>query len=200
MHPNTFYSNLFNQEKRDEVFVIMSFADEFAPTWLNIIEPAIRDGVKLKPNRVDNNESGESIIHDILDGIAHAHLVLADITCSIMRDRSGVIWPQRNGNVMWELGIAHVMRLPDEVVTIRADEEASIFDLTQFRAFPYAPRDAAGSRALIETLCKDRLKQIDQVGSDYVRRCTVHRLRGLEYVVQVRPAGRPHASGNQEHG
>jgi hypothetical protein len=170
MHPNTFYASLFNRPKRDEVFVIMSFAPEFEMTWAQIIEPAIREDVKLTPNRVDYNRSGESIIHDILDGIAHARLVLGDITCSLMRDMRGNVWPQRNGNVMWEIGIAHVTRVPDEVILIRADNEASIFDLTQFRAFPYDPANVPESRATVATLCKDRLRAVDQWRIDYVER------------------------------
>src|SRR5689334_10021836 len=125
MHPHTFYSSLFEHEKRAEVFVIMSFAPEFDDRWLRVIQPFIRQDLRLTPNRVDYNVSGESIVHDILDGIAHAKLVLADITSSPMRDAQDQIWPQRNGNVMWELGIAHVMRLPDEVVVIRSDNDPS---------------------------------------------------------------------------
>ena len=171
MHPLTFYSTLFSQEKRDEVFVIMSFAPEFEDTWVRIFEPTIREDLKLKPNRVDYNISGESIIHDILDGIAHARLVLADITCSMLRDARGIVWPQRNGNVMWELGVAHVMRLPNEVIMIRADNEPSIFDLTQFRAFPYDPDDVDEARRLLAQLGRDRLNSIDQSKSAYVQRC-----------------------------
>src|SRR6266545_7578750 len=160
MHPNTFYASLLNRPKRDEVFVIMSFAPEFEDPWTQIIEPAIREDVHLMPNRVDYNRSGESIVHDILDGIAHARLILGDITCTVMRDTRGTAWPQRNGNVMWEVGIAHVTRVPDEVILIRADYEPSIFDLTQFRAFPYDPSNISETRAMIAGLCNDRLRAI----------------------------------------
>lgn len=170
MHPNTYHASLFNKPRRDEVFVVMSFSPEFEDTWTHIIEPAIREDVKLKPNRVDYNTSGESIIHDILDGIAHSRLILGDISCSLMRDLKGALWPQRNSNVMWEIGIAHVTRVPDEVILIRADDEPSIFDLTQFRAFPYNPSKRVESRALVARLCNDRLKSIDQFRKDYIER------------------------------
>lgn len=171
MHPNTFYARHFNQTKRDEVFVIMSFAHEFEARWTDVIEPCIREDLKLTPNRVDYNRSGESIIHDILDGIAHARIVIADITCSMMSDRNGTIWPQRNGNVMWELGIAHTMRVPDEVITVRSDTEPSIFDLTQFRAFPYDPDDICGARRFLLQLASDRLKSVSQYRSHFIREC-----------------------------
>jgi hypothetical protein len=171
MHPHTFYSTLFAPHKRDEVFVVMSFAPEFDERWLNVIEPAIRSDLKLTPNRVDYNISGESVVHDILDGIAHARLVLADITSSTMTDSRGGLWPQRNGNVMWEVGIAHVMRMPDEVLLVRSDHEKSIFDLTQFRAFTYDPADHHQARRFLVELAADRLRGIEQSKSEYVRRC-----------------------------
>lgn len=171
MHPHTFYSTLFGPTKRDEVFVIMSFASEFDDRWLSVIEPCIREDLGLKANRVDYNTSGESIVHDILDGIAHARLVLADITSSSMRDRHGQVWPQRNGNVMWELGVAHVIRVPDEVIVIRSDSDPTIFDLTQFRAFHYDPSDVAGSRQQLAAIGKDRLRAVELAASDHVRRC-----------------------------
>ena len=80
MHPHTFYSSLFRFERRDEVFVIMSFAPEFNDRWLNVIEPTIREDISLEPVRVDFSISGESVVHDIIDGIAHSRLFLADIT------------------------------------------------------------------------------------------------------------------------
>jgi hypothetical protein len=177
MHPHTFYSTLFSHERRDEIFVIMSFAPEFDDRWHRVIEPMIREDLGLKPKRVDYNNSGESIVHDILDGIAHARLVLADITSSPMKDGYGNEWPQRNGNVMWELGISHVMRLPDEVLVIRSDNDPSIFDLTQFRAFQYNPRDVVVARRFLQDLVTDRIKAVEQAATDHVRRC----VRALDY-------------------
>lgn len=172
MHPHTFYSTLFDFAKRDEVFVIISFAPEFDWRWGHVVEPAIRQELGLKAVRVDYNESGESVVYDILDGIAHSRLVLADITCSIMKDRRGQEWPQRNGNVMWELGIAHTMRLPDEVIVVRSDNEPSIFDLTQFRAFQYDPDGGPiEAQRYLAQLARDRIRSVDQSRSDYVRRC-----------------------------
>ena len=171
LHPHTFYSTLFHHHKRDEVFVIMSFAPGFDSRWNDVIRPAIEADLKLTANRVDYNVSGESIVHDILDGIAHARVVLADITSTRMTDLRGTQWPQRNGNVMWEVGIAHTMRLPDEVVMVRSDNDPSIFDLTQFRAFQYDPSDPVIARSVLTSLIGDRLKSVDQAKSDYIQRC-----------------------------
>jgi len=49
-----------------------------------VIAPAIRgvllDGVPLEPYRVDTSKTGDSILTDIVDGIAHSQLVLADVS------------------------------------------------------------------------------------------------------------------------
>jgi hypothetical protein len=171
MHPNTFFRTLFSPSKRDEVFVIMSFAKEFEERWQHIIEPLIREDLHLKPNCVDYNRSGETVIHDMMDGIAHSRLVLTEITSSQMTDAVGHILPQRNGNVMWELGVAHMMRMPNEVIIIRSDMDRTIFDLTQYRAFDYDPEDFAASRSMLKTLMEDRLKAIDQTKSYHVKEC-----------------------------
>ncbi len=171
MHPHTFYTTLFEPEKRDEVFVIVSFTDEFEPRWRDVIEPCIREDLKLKAVRVDYNESGESIVHDILDGIAHARLVIADITSKPIRSKPEES-RHRSANVMWELGLAHVMRLPDEVLVIRSDTDKSIFDLTQFRAFYYDPKDSIEARRELRRLAEDRLRSIDVTRAEQVRRAT----------------------------
>lgn len=173
LHPHTYYSTLFETKKRDEVFVIMSFATEFDARWRDIIEPCIRKDLALKPNRVDYNVSGESVVHDIMDGIAHARLVLADITSTKMTDRHGQSWPQRNGNVMWELGIAHVIRLPDEVIVVRSDRDPNIFDLTQFRAFSFDPQDALEARRIIASIAEDRLRAVELAATEHVRRSAI---------------------------
>ncbi|MDB4963967.1 MAG: hypothetical protein JWP01_3966 [Myxococcales bacterium] len=170
MHPHTFYSTLFRPTKREEVFVAMSFAPEFEERWQRVIEPCIREDLKLTPSRVDFGKSGESVVHDILDGIAHARLVLVDITSTELTDDQDTRWPVRNGNVMWELGIAHVLRMPDEVIVVRSDNADSLFDLTQFRAFNYDPNDVASARQVLSNIAKDRLRSIDLSASDHVRR------------------------------
>jgi hypothetical protein len=65
MHPHTFYSTLFAAQKRDEVFVVMSFSSDFDDRWLNVIEPVIRLDLGLTPSRVDYQISGESVVTDV---------------------------------------------------------------------------------------------------------------------------------------
>jgi hypothetical protein len=170
MHPHTFYSSLFETPKRPEVFVLTSFQPPFEPRWRDVIEPCIREDLGLKPVRVDDGSSGDSIIHDILEGIAHARLIIADITSTPIQYGKTEADPRRSANVMWELGIAHVMRTPDEVLIVKSDDHPSIFDLTQFRVFNYDPRDAKEARRVLGQLARDRLRSAQQAVSDHVRR------------------------------
>ncbi len=73
---------------------------------------------------------------------------------------------------MWELGIAHVVRLPDEVIVVRSDSDPSIFDLTQFRAFQYDPDDEVEAKRILVSLSKD---EASFHRSDAIRPCEAMR-------------------------
>jgi hypothetical protein len=195
MHPHTFYSSLFETEKRDEVFVIIPFTDEFLPRWEGVIEPCIREDLGLQAIRVDERQSGESVVHDILEGIAHSRLVLVDITSKPLWNRDPTRPTHRSGNVMWELGVAHVIRLPDEVIVVKSDDEPTIFDLTQFRAFTYDPRDPIEARRIIADLARDRLRTISRTATDHVRNVASRvgaDAIGLFFEALSKPAGMEH--------
>ena len=117
----------------------MSFDPRFAYRWSEVIDPAIRkvqvNGKSLEPLRVDARRISESILTEILSGIANSRLVLADVTAlGHEQDR-----PIRNGNVMYEVGIAHAVRLPEEVLLFRSDSEPLLFDVANVRVNNYAP-------------------------------------------------------------
>ena len=90
MYPREFFDTYWRSEIKDEVFVAMSFHDEFTPVWEMAIRPAIEQGSggQLRARRVNATVLSGSVITDILDGIAHSRLVLADI--SVARKGSGV--------------------------------------------------------------------------------------------------------------
>ena len=132
MYPNVLLRTLWQMELRPEVFVAMTFSDDYRPHFDEVIAPAIRlvrvGGVSLEPRRVDESKSGDSILTEIVGGIAHSQLVLADVS-SIGRDvKSGR--PHRNGNVMYEVGIALACRQPEEVLLIRDDKDPFLFDVS----------------------------------------------------------------------
>ena len=125
-----------------EVVVAMSFDPRFDPRWQNVIAPAIGsvliDEKPLEPVRVDVRKISDSILTEILSGISHSRLVFADITTIGYFDER----PIRNGNVMYEVGLAQAVRLPEEVLLFRSDNDSLLFDTANIRVNTYSPEDA----------------------------------------------------------
>jgi len=90
----------------------MSFADVYESRFKEVIEPAITTityrGRRLRANRVDLSRTGDSILSDIIDGIAHAEMILADVSTVGYDSKSGRVY--RSGNVMYEVGVALACR------------------------------------------------------------------------------------------
>jgi hypothetical protein len=110
----------------------MSFAPQYVTRFKQVIAPAIQtltvENNRLEPYRVDISKTGDSILTDISDGIAHSRLVLADVS-SIGKD-SVTGDSYRNSNVMYELGIALACRHPSEVLLMRDDHDKFLFDVS----------------------------------------------------------------------
>jgi hypothetical protein len=139
MYPSTFFGLFPPFPLEDKVFVAMSFEDRFQGRWKHVIEPAIssiqRNGVALKAVRVDARRMSDSIVTEILQGISQHRIVFADVTTvAYIEDQ-----PIRNANVMYEVGIAHATRLPEEVVLFRSDSDNIIFDIANIRVNSYDP-------------------------------------------------------------
>ena len=132
MHPQLYLKTFWRMELKPTIFVAMSFADQYKKRFAEIIEPAINtitiNGVKLKADRVDISKSGDSILTDIMEGIAHSQMVLADVS-TIGKDAvTGE--PFRNGNVMYEVGLALASRHSSEVLLVRDDNDKFLFDVS----------------------------------------------------------------------
>jgi hypothetical protein len=132
MYPNTFLKSLWRSEVLDQVFVAMSFEARFDERYQTFIKPAIEaepiSGVVLKAYRVDNSKTGDSILSEIVDGIAHSRIVLADV--SVIDEGRFTQVPVRNGNVMYEVGLALACRSSSDVLLIRDDSKAFLFDVS----------------------------------------------------------------------
>lgn len=132
MYPNLFLSSFWQMTLRPQVFVAMSFAEIYRRRFDDVIAPAIRgiqvDGANLEPYRVDFSKSGDSILTDIMDGIAHCQMFLADVSVLGHDSKTGHAF--RNGNVMYEVGLAVACRQASEVLLIRDDQERFLFDVS----------------------------------------------------------------------
>lgn len=163
MNPNTFLKSLWRPEVLDQVFVAMSFDSRFDSRFSNVIRPAIEEfpiaGHALSAYRVDNSKSGDSILTDMVDGIAHSRLVLADV--SVIDEGRYTNAPIRNGNVMYEVGLALACRTPAEVLLIRDDSKRFLFDVSTIphMQIDFSEEEAA-ALSLREAL-EDRLRESD---------------------------------------
>lgn len=144
-----------------QVFVAMSFAPEYESRYLNVFKPAIesitRNGKNLTAYRVDNSKTGDSILTDILEGIAHSSLFLADVS-SLGRDsKTGESY--RNGNVLYEIGLALACRQSQEVLLVRDDKEKFLFDVSTIPHMHLDFADAGAAKSLLHEELKSRLRE-----------------------------------------
>jgi hypothetical protein len=171
MYPSAFFG-LFPPFPRDErVFVAMSFDDRFGPRWHDVIAPAVRairvNETPLDPHRVDLRKVGDSILTEILEGITRCRVFLADITAIDQSGERAI----RNANVMYEVGLAHAVRQPEEVLLFRSDDHELLFDITNVRVQQYDPDGSPESaRKVITDTIIESLREVDLKKSLAVRR------------------------------
>ena len=161
MHPNTFLRTFWRAEFRAEVFVAMSFDGVYEQRFKEIIEPAVvgvtNAGRTLRANRVNLSRSGDSILTDIMDGVCHSELILADVSTLGHDSKSGR--PYRNGNVMYEVGIALASRQPSEVLLIRDDKDPFLFDVSTVPHKSVDFSDTAKARDEIRVALEERISE-----------------------------------------
>jgi hypothetical protein len=149
----------FSRDQR--VFVAISFDPVFMARWQNVIQPAIVE-IGLEPFRMDVSKISDSILTEILRAIAQSRLIMADVTA---------VSEVRNGNVMYEVGLAHAVRQPQEVLLFRSDNERLLFDMANVRVNYYSPdTDIAGSKDLVKETLKQAMNEIDTRKSLAVQR------------------------------
>lgn len=139
----------------------MSFDAKYQTRFDHVIAPAVEslsiDGTPLTPVRVDLSRTGDSILTDINDGIAHSALVLADVSSIGMDRETGLSY--RNGNVLYEVGIALASRQPHDVLLVRDDHDKFLFDVS---TIPHATIDFDNGRKSITDLAQLLQDRLDQ--------------------------------------
>ncbi len=167
MHPRVFLDNFWRNDIADEVFVAMSFDPKYDERWDKIFVPAIEEmeiaGRNLKAIRVDIRKSGDSIVSEINNGIAHSQLILADISTIDQAKDNNVSGYHRNGNVMLEVGLALACRQPVEVILVRDDGEKLIFDLSHIPVVKFDPSNVEDSVFTIRKIISDRMQERDLI-------------------------------------
>lgn len=166
MHPNVFLRSFWRRELRPQIFVAMSFAEAYQDRYENVIASAISSiydasGTFLKPYRVDFSKSGDSILTDIMDGIAHSQMIVADVS-TVGKD-SVTRKPYRNPNVLYEIGIALACRQPQEVLLIRDDDDPFLFDVSTIYHMKLDFTEVEEARTRLQQELIARLKERDFV-------------------------------------
>jgi len=150
MYPKIYIDLFRSFDRKQEVFVGMPFSTQFESRWKEIFEPAIVS-FSLKPYRTKEILVSNSITIDILDGISRAKFLLFDIS-----DEGG----KPNPNVMYELGIAHAVRLPEEVIVLRDDtSQSNTLDTSHIRWNTFSPKETEKSITKIKELIKNAEKE-----------------------------------------
>ena len=163
MYPANYFGLFPPFPREDTVFVAMSFDDRFNTRWSEVIDPGIRsvqvNGKPLEPVRVDARQISESILTEILSGITNCRLFLADVTTLAHVEGR----PVRNANVMYEVGIAHSVRLPEEVLLFRSDNDVLLFDVANVRVNPYSPEEKPEeTKSLISDSIIGALRELEE--------------------------------------
>lgn len=169
MYPANFFGLFPPFPRENKIFVAMSFDSKFDDRWKNVLEPAINrvhiNEVPLEAVRVDAKRIGDSVITEILDGISRHKMVIADVTTvGYLPSKEGHKRPLpiRNANVMYEVGLAHAVRLPEEILMFRSDDDELSFDISNIRVNHYDPdNDPKGSKKLVGESIISALDELD---------------------------------------
>lgn len=131
-------------------FVLMAFRKELDDIYQEIILPVFDEGrFGLRCYRADEIYGTSSIMQDVWKAIRGARLIIAELT-------------GRNPNVLYELGISHVLRKPAILLTQTMDDVP--FDLKHLRCIVYSlgPSGLRKLRADLETTIKKLLADAER--------------------------------------
>jgi hypothetical protein len=161
MHPNAFLRSFWRPEIKPQVFVAMSFDARYKNRYDNVIVPAVEsvefDGKQLSAHRVDVSKTGDSILTDILEGVAHSVVVLADVSTIGKDSVTGNAY--RNGNVMYEVGLALACRHSTEILLVRDDRDRFLFDVSTIPHAQVDFTDVAAARELVKAKLEERINE-----------------------------------------
>lgn len=161
MYPKHYFEMFRPNIVENLVFVGMSFAPGDEYRWQTIIEPGITSA-GLQCYRVDARQVSDSVLVDILQGINNAKVLVFDISI----DPGGI----RSGNVMYELGLSHATRLPEEVIVLKSDEQPLLFDMANLRVHSYRTDNPEHASRRISGLVREATAGIDSTKALIIRK------------------------------
>jgi len=122
---NRYYQEIIIQADEPFCFVIMPFRnDEFDQrVYFDVIKPLIENEFKILCYRVDEDDLPDRIDNKIYTYLLKASFIIAEVTT-------------RNPNVLYELGIAHMLE-KDCIILTRSPHAEIPFDINRISAEPY---------------------------------------------------------------
>jgi hypothetical protein len=152
--------------KNNMVFTAMSFDPKFKPRWDDVILPAVssinESEGSLSAHRVDLESKNDSLITEIVKNISECKLFIGDLTTIGYLPIDGKSnRPIRNANVLYEVGLAHACRLPEEVILIRSDDDQLDFDISGVRVHKYNPDNVEEAIQNVRELLRGALSSIN---------------------------------------
>jgi hypothetical protein len=176
-----FLDGFWRPEIQYKAFIAMPFGADFDKRYDTIIKPAIEtckleirwnapsskiDVHGLTPFRVDNSKTGDSILTEIMDGIAHSYLVLADLSEVghwVDEHDKKEVRATPNGNVMYEAGLSLACRQQAEVILFRNKDDKGklLFDVSTIPCVPIDFSDTAAAISALQDLMRGRVEEID---------------------------------------
>ena len=115
IYPRDFFHAQDAERQRGLCFVLMPFADEHRQVYDGVIKPTVEES-GMQCLRADDIYSPRPILVTVMENIARAELVIADL--------SG-----KNPNVFYEVGLAHVVTRNEQVILSRVRLSETAGDL-----------------------------------------------------------------------
>ena len=124
IYPRDFFANAPEGDEAELLcFVLMPFHEKYREVYDDAIRPTI-EKARMRCTRADELYSTSPILVDVMDHIAKATVVIADLT-------------DRNPNVFYELGLTHVAKQNRAVILIAERSDDIPFDLWHLRVIHY---------------------------------------------------------------
>jgi len=126
---NRYYQEIHIQAKEPFCFIIMPFREkEFKQTiYSDVIKPFIENEFNIACYRVDEDDLPDRIDNKIYSYILRSAFVVAEVTT-------------RNPNVLYELGLAHMLE-KDCIILTQTSYSEIPFDINRISAEPYENED-----------------------------------------------------------
>lgn len=144
--------------KSNLCFVLMPFKADLQPVYSDHIKKVL-EALDMTCRRADDIFSNSAIMEDIWENINQARIIIADLT-------------EKNPNVFYEVGLAHVIGKPVVLITQLIDDIP--FDLRHLRniVYEYTPRGMnqfeANLKNTVQFLLSQPVFSIQQFKSDLV--------------------------------